>query len=137
MKDYFTLHLNQTQLRSMSVLALAHIGDGVYELLCRGWLCAHDLETIGNLHKATVSMVCAPAQAAAVKKLLPHLTEPELSYFRRGKNAHSLAAPMAATGREYALATGLETLFGALYLAGETARLNELFHIILEESDGI
>ena len=77
-------------------------------------------------------MVKAPAQAKFAQLLLPHLTEEELSYYRRGKNAHTHAAPKSATRQEYAMATGLETLFGALYLAGETARLNELFHIIIE-----
>ena len=82
-------------------------------------------------------MVNAASQAKYAQALLPHLTQGEMDYFRRGRNAHTHAAPKAATGREYALATGLETLFGALYLAGETARLNELFHILLEVPNGI
>lgn len=135
MKDYFTLHLDQTQLRNMSVLALAHMGDGVYELLCRGWLCAHDLETIGNLHRATVSMVCAPAQAAAVKKLLPYLTEAEAAVYRRGRNANVHQIPKNASRGQYAQATALEALFGWLYLQGERARINELFAIIMEEGE--
>lgn len=67
-------------------------------------------------------------------KLLPHLTEEETAYYRRGKNSHVHAVPKGATPAQYAKATGLETLFGALYLAGQTDRLNELFHIILEEN---
>ena len=67
----------------------------------------------------------------------PHLTEEEFAFYRRGKNAHTHAAPKSATRAEYAKATGLETLFGALYLLGRRERLNELFHMILEESDGI
>jgi ribonuclease-3 family protein len=87
---------------------------------------------VKNLHKDSVAMVKAPAQAAFAEKLLPHLTEEEIAYFRRGKNAHSHAAPKSATPQEYAKATGLETLFGALYLAGNTQRLNELFAIMME-----
>ncbi len=64
-------------------------------------------------------------------KILPHLNEEELAYYRRGKNAHSHAAPKSATPQEYAKATGLETLFGALYLAGKRERLNELFGIMM------
>ena len=79
-------------------------------------------------------MVNAPSQAKFADRLLPHLTEEELSYFRRGKNAHTHAAPKAATPQEYAKATGLETLFGALYLSGQTDRLNELFQFIVEET---
>ena len=65
------------------------------------------------------------------------MTEEELAYFRRGKNAHSHAAPKSATPQEYAKATGLEALFGALYLAGKLERLNELFAIMMEENNGI
>lgn len=135
MRDYFTLNLDQTQLRNMSVLALAHIGDGVYELLCRGWLCSHDLETIVNLHRATVSMVCAPAQAEAVKKLLPHLTEAEAAVYRRGRNANVHQIPKNASRGQYAQATALEALFGWLYLQGERDRINQLFAIIMEEGE--
>ena len=80
-----------------------------------------------------VALVKAPTQAAFADKLKPHLTEEEADYFRRGKNAHTHAAPKAASRAEYAKATGLETLFGALYLLGRTDRLNELFHIIMCE----
>ena len=79
-------------------------------------------------------MVKASAQAKFADRLKPMLTEEELAYFRRGKNAHTHAAPKAATRLEYAKATGLETLFGALYLSGQTDRLNELFHLIVEET---
>ena len=80
-----------------------------------------------------MELVKAPTQAKFADKLKPHLSEDELAYYRRGKNAHTHAAPKAATKQEYAKATGLETLFGALYLAGKTARLNELFHIMMEQ----
>ena len=78
-------------------------------------------------------MVKAPTQAKFAEKLLPHLTEQEHDWFRRGKNAHSHAAPKSATPQEYAKATGLETLFGALYLTGQKDRLNELFAIMVKE----
>lgn len=122
------------QVNAMSNLALAHVGDGAYELLCRAFLCAQGDKTVLKLHKDTVSLVKAPTQAAFADKLKPHLTEEEFAYYRRGKNAHTHAAPKAASRLEYAKATGLETLFGALYLLGETDRLNELFHIIMEQA---
>ena len=87
-----------------------------------------------DLHKKTVAMVNAPAQAEFVDKLLPLLNEEELSYYRRGKNAHVHAVPKGATPAQYAKATGLEALFGALYLAGQTDRLNELFHRVMEDA---
>ena len=125
------------QVNAITNLGLAHVGDGVYELLCRTYLCAKGDQTVLKLHKDTVNMVKAPAQAKYMDKLLPHLTEEELAFYRRGKNAHTHAAPKSATRAEYAKATGLEALFGALYLLGRTERLNELFAIMMEENDGL
>jgi ribonuclease-3 family protein len=133
MNDYFTIQLNETDANTRNVLALAHMGDAVYELLCRGWLCSQEMETIGNLHRATVAMVKAPAQAEAVKKLLPHLTERELAVYRRGRNANVHQIPKNAKRGEYAQATALEALFGWLYLQGEKERINELFACIVDE----
>lgn len=132
MDNYFQMNLNIQQINAFSNLGLAHIGDGVYELLCRSYLCADGKHTVGQLHKETVQLVKAPTQAKLVEKLLPVLSEEELSFYRRGKNAHVHAVPKGATPAEYARATGLETLFGALYLAGRTDRINELFHIMME-----
>ena len=125
------------QVNAISNLGLAHVGDGVYELLCRSYLCAKGDQTVLKLHKDTVNLVKAPTQAKYAELLQQHLTEEEFAFYRRGKNAHTHAAPKSATRAEYAKATGLEALFGALYLLGRTDRLNELFHIIMEESDGI
>jgi len=127
------MNFTTAQVNAVSNLGLAHVGDGVYELLCRTYLCAGGDKTVLKLHKDTVAMVKAPAQAKFADKLKPYLTEEELDFFRRGKNAHTHAAPKAATRQEYAKATGLETLFGALYLMGRTDRLNELFHIMIAE----
>ena len=121
------------QVNAISNLGLAHVGDGVYELLCRTYLCTQGDQTVLKLHKDTVNMVKAPAQAKYMDKLLPHLTEEELAFYRRGKNAHTHAAPKSATRAEYAKATGLEAMFGALYLLGRTERLNELFYIMMHE----
>lgn len=133
MENLFEIELDKRRVDAISNLGLAHVGDGVYELLCRTWLCSRGSQTVLNLHRKTVELVKAPAQARFADILKPHLTEEELSYFRRGKNAHTHAAPGAATRQEYAKATGLETLFGALYLLGRRERLNALFAIIMEE----
>ena len=132
MDNYFRMDMEKRDIDAISNLGLAHIGDGVFELLCRSYLCARGGKNVGNLHKDTVAMVKAPSQAKYVEKLLPYLTEEELAYYRRGKNSHVHAVPKGATPAEYAKATGLEALFGALYLSGQTARLNELFHLIVE-----
>ena len=133
MENYFHLNFDKGQVNAVSNLGLAHIGDGVYELLCRSYLCKKGGKSVKNLHRDSVAMVKAPTQAKYAEKLLPYLTEEEQDWFRRGKNAHTHAAPKSATPQEYAKATGLEALFGALFLAGRLDRLNELFCILVAE----
>lgn len=133
MENYFQGNLTGMQVNEISNLGLALVGDGVYELMCRTYLCLGGDHTVKNLHKDTVAMVNAPAQAKFADKIKNILTEEEMAFFRRGKNAHTHAAPKAATRQEYAKATGLEALFGALYLMGRTDRLNELFSKMIEE----
>ena len=133
MENLFKMNYTIRQVNAISNLALALIGDGVYELLCRTYLCTQGDQTVLKLHQDTVNMVKAPAQAKYADLIKPHLTEEENDFYRRGKNAHTHAAPKAATRAEYAKATGLEALFGALYLLGRTERLMELFQLCVEE----
>ena len=134
MENYFEMNLTRQQINAISNLGLAHMGDCVFEILCRGYLCSRGDRTVDRLHRDTINMVKATSQAKFVDKLLPLLTEEELAYYRRGKNSHVHAVPKSATPQEYAKATGLEALFGALYLMGRTDRLNELFHAMIEEA---
>ena len=126
------MNLTKQEIDAISNLGLAHMGDCVFEILCRGYLCAQGEKTVDRLHRDTIQMVKATSQAKFADKLLPLLMEEELAYYRRGKNTHTHASPKAASPREYAMATGLETLFGALYLMGRRERLNELFHLMME-----
>ena len=137
MENYFHMHMDQGQVNAISNLGLAHIGDGVFELLTRSWLCGHDRLTVGRMHHDTISMVKASAQAKFADKLLPHLSDEEKALYRRGKNSHVHAVPKSCTPAEYAKATGLEALFGGLYLLGRTERINELFVTVMEELYGI
>lgn len=136
MENYFKMNLSRQEIDAISNLGLAHMGDCVFEILCRGYLCAQGEKTVDRLHRDTINMVKATAQAKFVDKLLPLLTEEELSYYRRGKNAH-VHVPKSASPQEYAKATGVEALFGALYLSGQTERANELFNIVMEELYGL
>ncbi len=138
MENYFQMNFTPQQVNEVSNLGLAHVGDCVYELLCRTYLCSRGDRTALRLHKDTVQMVKATTQAAFADLLQPHLTESEQEYYRRGKNTKPHGIPKAASRQEYAKATGLETLFGALYLQGQTERLMTLFQIITEgENNGI
>ena len=132
MTDYFHLHLERDTLLSLSSLGLAHLGDGVFELMVRAWLCLHGKVKVKDLHRATVSYVAAPAQAAAMERLLPLLTDEEADVYRRGRNTAPHSVPRAATRAQYQSATGLEALFGWLYLQGRTDRLNQLFETIMD-----
>ena len=131
MENYFQLQMDPKKVNAISNLGLAHIGDGVFELLCRSYLCAKGGKTVDRLHRETIAMVKATSQAKLIEKLLPHLTEEELAYYRRGKNSHVHAVPKSATPAEYAKATGVETLFGYLFLSGQKDRANEIFHIVM------
>lgn len=131
MENFFEMNLTKQQVDAISNLGLAHMGDCVFEILCRAYLCARGDKTVQTLHRDTINMVKATAQADFVDKLLPMLTEEELSYYRRGKNSHVHGVPKSATPLQYAKATGLETLFGALYLMGRSSRVNELFQRVM------
>ena len=132
MTNYFQLDVSPDQLRAISTLGLAHLGDGVFELMVRSWLCLHGKATSKGLHRATVRYVAAPAQAKAVEKILPLLTEEEGDVFRRGRNTSPHSVPQNASRADYQAATGLEALFGWLWLQGRRSRLNELFAVMME-----
>ena len=131
--DYFASPLTEEEVRAMGSLALAHVGDAVFELLVRVHLAAAGGRN-GSLHRAAVEMVNAAAQAEDMEKLLPLLTEEEAEVFRRGRNVKVHSVPKHARLGDYHAATGLEALFGYLYLLDRRDRLNVLFAVILEES---
>ena len=133
MPDYFTIQLSSDEIKGISSIGLAHLGDAVYELLVRTWLCAHGKATGKCLHRATIELVCAPKQAEFSEKILPLLTEEEQAVFKRGRNANVHSIPQHASRAQYQQATALEALLGWLYLNGQRERVNELFNIMMEE----
>ena len=133
--DYFHLSAGQDTVDRISALGLAHLGDGVYELMVRSWLCLHGKATNAGLHRAAVQYVSAPAQARLARAILPRLTGEEQAVYRRGRNSRTPAIPKRASVGEYHAATALEALFGWLYLQGRTDRLGELFDAMMEEAD--
>ena len=119
----------------LSPLALAFLGDGVYELLAREYLLSQGSAPVGRLHDRTVELVSAAAQSAAYERLSPLLTEEEAAVYRRGRNAHPGHCPKHTEPAVYHRATGVEALFGWLYLTGQVARANELFRVIVAERE--
>ncbi len=124
------LMTNDIPLSDISSQNLAYVGDGIYELMVRERLVRQGGRVRG-LHKLAVEQVRAEAQAKAADQLLPLLNEKEAAVYRRGRNAHT-----ARTDGEYHKATGLEALFGYLYLRGETARLRDLFDEAMKAIEG-
>lgn len=122
-------------LQAMGVLNLAHVGDAVYELLVRTHLARQGAQKLGDQHKRAVAYVSAPAQAAAMERLLPALTDEEHKIYRRGRNARVHGCPSGCTVAQYHAATALEALFGWLWLTGRPGRIEELFGMILEDAE--
>ncbi|MBE6765008.1 MAG: ribonuclease III [Clostridia bacterium] len=120
--------------RSVSTAALAFVGDAVFGLLARERLCCTHSLPASKLHSSVVSVVRCEAQAKAVEQLMPILTEAEKAVFMRGRNAHSSHVPKKSAIADYRMATGLEALFGYIYLDGNIERLRELFDIVWQSS---
>lgn len=137
MENYFAPSMDRRSINAISALGLAHLGDAVFEVMVRSWLCTNGRTLVRNLHRETVAHVCAPAQACRMERMLPLLNEEELACYRRGRNAHVHGIPKNATHEEYSKATGLECLFGWLYLSGSIDRLNELFTKTMEEDHAL
>ncbi len=116
-----------------NTLTLAFLGDAVYSLMVRERLVKNSALAAGKLHRMSVDEVNAKAQSEGAKKLLPILNDEETDIFKRGRNAHPHHSPKNQSEGDYHYATGLEALFGYLYLEGKTDRLNELFDIINKE----
>ena len=131
MSDYLRPELTG-ELRTISTLGLAHVGDAVFELMVRTWLCMQGTSTAKELHGGAVSFVSAKAQAAAAERILTQLSEDERAVYKRGRNAHMNSVPRSSSYEEYHAATGIETLFGYLFLKGESERLGVLFGLITE-----
>lgn len=120
---------SEPQARMYSPLTLAFLGDAVYSLLVRNMLSLSANKPAGKLHKESIQYVNAAFQAQMIRELLPVLTEDETSVFKRGRNAHSSHSPKNQSDADYRYATGLEALYGYLYLCGNTERIKEIFEL--------
>lgn len=129
---YFAPEYTASEVGAFSTLALAHLGDGVFELMMRTALAQAGVTSAAMLHKETVRRVNAPAQAKAAEHVMPALSDEELAVYKRGRNAKVNGIPQKADVSEYHAATGLETLFGWLWLQGRTERLVQIFQLVAE-----
>ncbi len=125
------------QVLAYPTLTLAHVGDCVYELLARSRVVHKGVYKAHETHRRTVALVSAEAQHKAAKAILPMLEEDELSVFGRGRNAKPKTIPKHAGLEAYAYATGLECLFGYLYLLGRNERIDQLWQLVAAEIDPV
>ena len=128
------MRFNDTKIqpRQLSPLNLAFIGDCIYEFLVREALVCEANRPVNELHHESVKYVSAKAQTEAYAKIKDMLTEEETAQFKRGRNAKVGHSPKSATDAEYHTATGIEALFGYLYLSGKTERIKQLFAAITD-----
>ena len=125
--------IEHTYADEVSPLTLAFVGDGVYDLLVRAYLVRQSNRPVGELNKIKVGFVNCKSQAEYAKVLIPHLSEKELSVYKRGRNAKSVTMAKHATMIDYRMATGFEALMGYLYLTEQFDRLVELAGYGLEK----
>lgn len=114
----------------LSPLTLAFVGDTVFDLFVREELVCENNRPVKKLHNIAASQVNAASQAEKAKKLMPFLTEKETEVFKRGRNAHTNHKAKNMSESDYHSATGLECLFGYLYLDGQLERLREIYELI-------
>ncbi len=125
-------HIKDIDIRTYSPLALAYIGDGIYDLVIRSVVVGHGNTRASQLHQHTSHLVKAHSQSKMMEYLLPKLTETEADYYRRGRNAKSPTMAKNATMGDYRRATGFETLMGYLYLTDQMKRLLDLVELGLD-----
>lgn len=134
LKEQF--QLPPVDIRTYSPVVLAYIGDAVYELIIRTILVDQGNRQANTLHKKASTYVKASAQAAMAEAFLPELTEEELQYFKRGRNAKTVSMAKHATMHDYRHATGFEALMGYLYLTDQMNRMIDLIKMGMERTGG-
>ena len=133
MENYLKLTVQPDELRAMSSLALAHMGDAVYELLIRTKVMNRGSMQVNKMHKQSSELVKAGTQAELIKAIEDMLTQEEHAVFKRGRNAKSATSAKNASVIDYRMATGMEALVGWLFLRQEYNRLVYLISQGLEK----
>lgn len=123
--------MENVDIRSYSPLALAYIGDGIYDLIIRSMIVGKGNTQANQLHRQTSQLVKAHTQSEMIGILLPELTEEEMAVYKRGRNAKSPTMAKNATMADYRRATGFEALMGYLYLENQMERMMELIKTAL------
>lgn len=127
--------LDDKTAKTMNPQVLAFVGDAVYSLYIRQWIVLTDNSKVKDLHSHVTNFVKASGQSNFIEKLLPLFNEDEMSVFKRGRNYKTISTAKNASIIDYKRATGLEAVFGYLYLSGKKERLNEMLSMSIGEKD--
>ncbi|MBE5739210.1 MAG: Mini-ribonuclease 3 [Clostridiales bacterium] len=127
--------LDNKTAKTMNPQVLAFVGDAVYSLYIRHWIVLTDNSKVKDLHSHVTNFVKASGQSNFIEKLLPLFNEDEMSVFKRGRNYKTISTAKNASVIDYKRATGLEAVFGYLYLSGQRDRLNEILSMSIGEKD--
>ncbi|MBQ3885533.1 MAG: ribonuclease III [Ruminococcus sp.] len=130
-------YLTEREANTYSPLSLAFLGDSVYDTLVREHLLKNGNVPVAKLHSEKIKLVCAEFQSKVYDLIMDSLTEHEVAVLKRGRNATGNTVPKHAEAIEYRRATAIESLFGYLYITGQTDRIMELFAIIINDNDQI
>ncbi len=125
-------YLTEREVNQYSPLALAFLGDSVYDTLVRDFLLRMANMPVAKLHSAKIKLVCAEFQSSVYDVTAENLDEKELAVLKRGRNATGNTVPKHAEAVDYRRATAIESLFGYLFLLGRNDRINELFGIMMK-----
>lgn len=126
--------MSKVDYKQLNGLALAYVGDAIYEIYIRDYLVSQGKTRPNQLHKTATHYVSAKAQAALMKQMLDEnlLSDEEISFYRRGRNAKSYTSAKNADITTYRISTGFEALMGYLHLTGQKERLETLIHWCIE-----
>ncbi|MCR5730911.1 MAG: ribonuclease III [Ruminococcus sp.] len=130
-------YLTEREANTYSPLSLAFLGDSVYDTLVREHLLKNGNVPVAKLHSEKIKLVCAEFQSKVYDLIMDSLTEHEVAVLKRGRNATGNTVPKHAEAIEYRRATAIESLFGYLYITGQSDRIMELFAIIINDNDQI
>lgn len=124
-----------SDVNTLSPLTLSFVGDSVYDLLVRQYLVSLANRPVKELNQMKVTLVNCKSQAQSAKHIMEYLTDTELDVYKRGRNVKVNSVSKHSSIADYHSATGLEALFGYLYLSGNTERIKELFTLILSKNE--
>ena len=132
--SYFkeVFHIDHKEAESYSPLALAYIGDSIFDVMVRTMEVSKSNKQVNKYHRDVSKIVCAPAQAKMITAIMENLTDKEREIYKRGRNANSYSKAKNASRSEYRMATGFEAVLGYLYLQEEFDRLVDVVKMALD-----